>query len=181
MLPMPAQIDLQPSAPVTQWPWTPVVSVMHWHQPNLTLVRSMSVSNCCCVHLTTGVGAIRRAGGAAAGLPFAPGVGAADAAGGGACPVSISLPESGGIVTVPVIAPVLASRAAKLTSPSSTPTDIRSGESSTNQSVERAAATPVAVSTSKFDGWLIVETTACKSPVSSPSFASRCCPLVDIA
>lgn len=65
----------------------------------------------------------------------------------------------------------------RLTRPSRTPTWVDPGLASMNQSVERTAATPVAVSTSKCGRPVSVDTTARSRPSPSDSVASRLSPL----
>src|SRR5271167_1998291 len=92
-------------------------------------------------------------------------------AGTGSRPASIRAPQRAGITISCPVATLI-----RLTRPSSTPTCVDPGRASMNQSVERTAATPVAVSTSKCGGPLSAGTTARNRPSPSDNVASRLSP-----
>src|SRR5215472_7212741 len=92
-------------------------------------------------------------------------------AGTGSLPASTRAPQRAGMTTSRPVATLF-----RLTRPSSTPTCVDPGRASINQSVERTAATLVAVSTSKCGRPPSTGTTARSRPSPSDNLASRLSP-----
>src|SRR5205823_4413171 len=92
-------------------------------------------------------------------------------AGTGSLPASTRAPQRAGMTISRPVATLF-----RLTRPSSTPTCVDPGRVSMNESVERTAATPVAVSTSKCGTPLRTDITARSRPVPTDNVAARLSP-----